>query len=115
MLTGRASVSAIGKTRVCPHCKTTILESETICPACRHHLHFNVSHSTVRTCPSFNAFSIEGTVTHPSNEPRWEYSLMIVVRNEKGQEVQREVVSVGGLSPGEGRSVTLNMEVFKPG
>lgn len=40
---------------------------------------------------------------------------MIVVRNEKGEEVQREVVSVGGLSGGEGRSVTLNMEVFKPG
>ena len=27
-----------GATRTCPHCKTTILESAAVCPACRGHL-----------------------------------------------------------------------------
>ena len=30
-----------GKTRTCPHCKATILESLSICPGCLHHLRFD--------------------------------------------------------------------------
>ena len=32
--------ATIGKTRSCPHCRATILESAAVCPACRHHLRF---------------------------------------------------------------------------
>ena len=30
-----------GATRSCPHCKTVILESASVCPACKHHLRFD--------------------------------------------------------------------------
>ena len=33
-------VATVGKTRSCPHCRATILESAAVCPACRHHLRF---------------------------------------------------------------------------
>ena len=39
MNTGR--VAAPGRTRTCPHCKATILESASVCPACHHHLRFD--------------------------------------------------------------------------
>jgi len=34
---------SVGKTRSCPHCKATILESALICPQCRHHLQFGAA------------------------------------------------------------------------
>ena len=34
-------LGAPGKTRICPHCKTTILESANVCPSCKHHLRFD--------------------------------------------------------------------------
>ena len=39
MTTGRVVLT--GKTRTCPHCKSTILESSSVCPACQHHLRFD--------------------------------------------------------------------------
>jgi hypothetical protein len=113
LLPGRTSVNVAGKTRICPHCKTTILDSATVCPACKHHLQFNPGQQPVRTVATVNALTVEGTVRHPDNEPPWEYSLLVVVRNERGEEVTREVISVGALNAGEARSVTLSMDVFK--
>lgn len=113
MLPGRTPVNPVGKTRICPHCKSTILDSATVCPGCKHHLQFNPGQSLARTVAGVNALTIEGTVRHPVNEPSWEYSLVIAVRNERGEEIQREVISVGALHPGEARSVTLSMDVFK--
>jgi peptide/nickel transport system ATP-binding protein len=37
-----------GATRSCPHCKTTILESASVCPACKHHLRFDEAAITAR-------------------------------------------------------------------
>jgi hypothetical protein len=110
---GRGAASSAGKTRVCPHCKATILESATICPSCQHHLQFNMGQQAVRTVTSFTALKVEGNVRHPSNEMPWEYSLVISVRNERGEEINRQVVGVGALGPGDERNVSLSMEVFK--
>ena len=41
MIPGRTG--AVGRTRVCPHCKATILESAAVCPQCQHHLRFGVA------------------------------------------------------------------------
>ena len=35
----------LGATRVCPHCKATVLENSAVCPGCRHHLRFNTGSS----------------------------------------------------------------------
>lgn len=113
MLPGRTSNSTAGKTRICPHCKSTILDSATVCPACHHHLQFNVGQQAVRAVASFTALKVEGKVSHPANEPPWEYSLVISVRNERGEEINRQVIGVGALQGGDERTVALTMEVFK--
>lgn len=113
MLPGRIVNSNAGKTRICPHCKSTILDSATVCPACQHHLQFNIGQQPVRTVASFTALNVEGTVRHPANESPWEYSLVISVRNERGEEINRQVIAVGALHAGSERTVSLSMEVFK--
>jgi hypothetical protein len=113
LLPGRTTSITAGKTRICPHCKATILDSAFVCPACQHHLQFNPGQQAVRTVASFTALKVAGTVRHPRNEPPWEYSLVISVRNERGEEINRQVIGVGALHSGDERTVSLNMEVFK--
>ena len=61
------------------------------------------------------ALGIEGSFSHPAVGEPWEYSVVVVIRDGKGQEVDRKVVGVGSLSPGDQRFVSLSVEVFKPG
>jgi hypothetical protein len=105
--------ATIGRTRTCPHCKATILESATVCPVCRHHLRFDSKAiSQRRAQPAFSALRVEGRFRHPDHGPPWEYSVVISIRNDRGEEVERKVVGVGGLRPNEGRTVTLSVDVF---
>ena len=39
---------------------------------------------------------------------------MISIRNEKGEEIARQIVGVGALQPEEQRTFTLAVEVFTP-
>lgn len=111
--TGRAS--AAGKTRICPHCKSTILESASICPKCKHHLRFDPKAvAEARAQATFSALRVEGAFRHPAEGDAWEYSIVISVRNDRGDEVSRQVVGVGALNANEGRSVTLSVDVYKP-
>jgi len=64
--------------------------------------------------PSFSALALEGTVKHPNVGQAWEYSVLVSVKNEEGEEVNRQVVGVGALQPGEQRSFTFAVEVFVP-
>lgn len=111
MSTVRQSVP--GTTRICPHCRASILESASVCPACRHHLRFDPGAAT-RAQPSFTPLRVEGTIQHPAAGEAWEYSVMISIKNEKGEEVTRQVVGVGALQPEEQRTFTLAVEVFTP-
>jgi hypothetical protein len=110
-----ARPGAPGSTRKCPHCRATVLESATVCPACRHHLRFDPRQVQGAAAASFFPLRVEGTIRHPPTGGAWEYSVMVSVRNDKGEEVGRHVVGVGALQPGEGRSFTLTVEVFTPG
>jgi hypothetical protein len=65
--------------------------------------------------PSFSALSLEGAVKHPNVGQAWEYSVLVSIKNEKGEEVARQVVNVGALEPGEQRSFTFSVDVFVPG
>lgn len=104
-----------GATRVCPHCRQTILESAAICPACRHHLRSGSGKTDARTAITETALSVNGTITHPPASAPWEYSVVVTVRDEKGKEVARHVANVGVLNGATQRSFTLAVEVFKPG
>ena len=104
---------APGATRHCPHCKATILESAAVCPACKHHLRFDPK-AAARAQPSFSPLRVEGTIRHPSVGEAWEYSVMLSIRNDRGEEVTRQVVGVGALQPAEQRTFTFAVEVFAP-
>jgi hypothetical protein len=105
-----------GATRSCPHCRAVILESATVCPACKHHLRFDRSRDSSRRAPApaTQALRVEGTIEHPNNGESWEYSVFVSIRNEKGEEIARHVAGVGAMNPREKRSFTLAVEVFKP-
>jgi uncharacterized protein YbaR (Trm112 family) len=117
MLSGRSGPSgSVGKTRACPHCKTTILESALVCPQCRHHLmHGVASKAAIDATPRFSALNVEGTLRHAERGGDWEYSVVLSIRNERGEEISRQVVGVGALRPTEARTFTLAVEVATPG
>ena len=64
--------------------------------------------------PHHDSAQVEGAIRHPDNGEPWEYSVMISVRNDRGEEVTRQVVGVGALQPGEQRTFTFAVEVFAP-
>jgi hypothetical protein len=103
-----------GKTRTCPHCKATILESLSICPGCLHHLRFD-QEAAKRQVAATSALRVEGLIRHPPLQEAWEYFVVIAVRNDRGEEVARQVVSVGALSGSEKRTFTLSVEMLPPG
>lgn len=110
-----ARIGSPGKTRICPHCKTTILESASVCPGCHHHLRFDRNASVdSRAQPAFSALRVEGAIRNPEGGDAWEYSVVVSIRNDRGEEVARKVVGVGALDPRESRTVTLSVDVFTP-
>ena len=104
---------APGATRICPHCRQTILESASVCPACRHHLRSLPGEKPVAP-ESLSALRVEGTIQHPRDGEPWEYSIIVSVRDEAGSEVARHVAGVGVMRHSERRSFTLAVEVFAP-
>jgi hypothetical protein len=114
MLPGRPAGS-VGRTRTCPHCKATILESSAVCPQCRHHLRFGAAATAQPKVEGFSALRVEGTLEHPQQGGDWEYAVVLTIRNERGEEMSRQVVGVGALRPSESRTFTLSVEVLTPG
>ncbi|MGI9090455.1 MAG: hypothetical protein ACR2GG_05035 [Gemmatimonadaceae bacterium] len=108
-----AARPAPGKERTCPHCRATVLHSASICPACQHSLRFD-SHGTSRALPAISALSIEGTIRHPNVGEAWEYSMVLSIRNDRGEEINRHIVGVGALNPDEYRTFTVAVTVTKP-
>jgi hypothetical protein len=105
--------SPTGKTRTCPHCKAVILESLSICPGCMHHLRFD-SEAAKRQVAATSALKVEAIIRHPPIEDTWEYYVTISIRNDRGEEVDRQVVNVGALQGAEKRTFTLSVEVLPP-
>jgi hypothetical protein len=100
-----------GKTRPCPHCKAMILESLSICPGCLHHIRFD-KEAARRQAAAKPALRVEGMVSHPSGADTCEYYVVLAMRNERGEEVSRHVISVGALHAGDKRAFALSVEVL---
>jgi hypothetical protein len=100
-----------GATRQCPHCKETILESASVCPACRHHLRFDPTAVPAELAQSSTPLRIEGVLRQPADGGPAEYSVIVSVKNERGEEIARKLVGVGAMNPDERRTVTLTVEV----
>ena len=108
-----ARPGSLGATRICPHCRATVLESASICPGCHHHLRFNAGNAE----PDSNgipAMRIEGSIHHPARDAQCEYCLVISITNERGEKVARQVVGVGALQPGERHHFTFSVDLIPP-
>jgi hypothetical protein len=92
-----------------------ILESASVCPACRHHLRFDPNAAARgASAEGTSALRIEGTVQHPAGRAPVEYSVVVSIKDDRGQEVARQVVGVGALQPNDIRTFTLSVDVFSP-
>ena len=109
----RLARHAPGTMRTCPHCRAEILASASICPACEHHLRFDPEAGR-REVETSTPLCIEGTISHPSVGEPWEYSVMVSVHNDRGEEIARQVVGVGALHAEERRTFRLAVEVAAP-
>jgi len=98
-----------GATRTCPHCRETILESAEVCPACKHKLRFSGPASAVAP-PTSVPLRVEGSFRNP-DAGAWEYSMVLTIRNERGEEIARKLVGVGAMQPGEQRTFSLSVEM----
>ena len=98
-----------GATRACPHCKATILESSAVCPACRGHLRFDAA--ATYAAQRFVPLHVEGTL-RGDDHGGFEYTMVVVIRNERGEEVGRHVAGVGAVFPGEARSFSVSVEAM---
>lgn len=99
-----------GATRACPHCKETILESAAVCPACKHHVRFEAdAGSPEPAIPS--PLRIEGSIRQPADVSAWEYSVVVTIRNDRGEEIARKLIGVGAMAPNEQRTFTLAVDV----
>jgi hypothetical protein len=100
-----------GATRQCPHCKELILESASVCPACRHHLRFDPTAAPAELAQSSTPLRIEGVLRQPADGGPAEYSVIVSIKNERGEEIARKLIGVGAMNPDERRTVTLTVEV----
>ena len=102
-----------GATRECPHCRETILESAGVCPACRHYLRFDAS-ADASEAPALTPLCIEGSIRHPADGEPWEYTVVVSIRNDRGDEIARKLIGVGAINPNEQRTFTLSVEAVLP-
>lgn len=100
-----------GATRSCPHCQETILESAAVCPACRHHLRFAAPVAEAGAAAQ-TPLRVEGQFRNPAEGGTWEYSMVLTIRNERGEEIARRIVGVGAIQPEEQRTFTLSVEML---
>jgi hypothetical protein len=98
-----------GATRECPHCRETILESANVCPACRHYLRFDAV-ADAPQAPALTPLRIEGSIRHPADGDPWEYTIVVSVRNDRGEEIAHKLIGVGAMNPNEQSTFTLSVE-----
>jgi len=98
-----------GATRVCPHCKATVLETAAICPGCRHHLRFSAEAGQSTADEGYCALSVDGSIAHKDGSEPCEYFVVLDIRDERGEQLARQVVGVGVLQPGELRHLNVSV------
>jgi hypothetical protein len=108
------AANQVGATRTCPHCRATILESAAVCPGCKHHLRFDQNARPGGVPATRTAWQIEGTLDAQRMDQATEYLILVVVRNERNEEVARQVINVGALTGAERRTFSLSIETSDP-
>ena len=102
-------VGGAGATRECPHCREIVLESAAVCPACGHYLRYGARVEAPQV-PALTPLRIEGCIRHPADGEPWEYTVVVSIYNDRGEEIARKLVGVGAMNPNEQRTFTLSVE-----
>ena len=105
---------APGATRSCPHCKSTVLASASVCPACQHHLRYS-SPNAPPAPTGYAALQIDGTVRHKRPDEPCEFCVVLSIANERGEQITRQVVGVGVLQPAEARQFSVSVNIVPAG
>ena len=105
----RMRPGAPGATRECPHCREIILDSAAVCPSCRHYLRFDADAEALPV-PALTPLRIEGSIRHPADGEPWEYTVVVSIRNDRGEEIAHKLVGVGAINPNEQRTFTVSIE-----
>lgn len=104
------------ETRQCPHCKATILASAVRCPGCNGHLRFGPTTGAgagagVPAPATVTAFKIEGSFNNSGSASPREYTVIVSIRNGRGEVIDKKVIGVGLLGADDSRSVTLSVDM----
>jgi hypothetical protein len=102
----------LGATRICPHCKATVLQSASICPGCQHHLRFSSGTAAEQEVRGVPAMRMAGTIQHGVREEQCEYCVVVSITNERGEKIARHVVGVGALQPGERHHYSFSVDLM---
>ena len=114
MPVANARPGVAGATRQCPHCRETILESAIVCPQCKHHLRYGAAPTADAVAePALTPLRIEGSIRHPADGEVWEYTVVVTIHNDRGEEVARKLVGVGALASGEQCTFSLAVEAVE--
>ena len=66
-----------------------------MCSACKHHLRFDDATATAqRVAETIVPLRVQGTVRHPPDGGPWEYTVVLSIKNDRGDEIARHVVGV---------------------
>ena len=60
--------------------------------------------------PALTPLCIEGSIRHPPEGEPWEYTVVVSIRNDRGEEIARKLIGVGAMNPNEQRTFTLSVE-----
>jgi hypothetical protein len=80
-----------------------------VCPACRHYLRHD-ARTDASEAPALAPLRIEGSIRHPADGDPWEYTVVVSIRNDRGEETARKLIGVGAMNPNEQRTFTLSVE-----
>jgi hypothetical protein len=83
-----------------------------VCPGCRHHLRFNAGATQTVTEEGYCALDVDGTIRHKVATEPCEYCVVLDVRNERGEQIVRQVVGVGVLQAGEARRLHVSVDML---
>jgi hypothetical protein len=89
-----------------------VLQSANVCPGCQHHLRFNSAANAEPQAEPVSAMRIEGLIRHAERDESCEYCVVISITNERGEKIQRQVVGVGALQPGEKHKVSFSVDLM---
>jgi len=105
--------SIAGETRICPHCKGTILKSSVSCPLCHHVIRFVPGGVSVGLNPTRCPLLVEGTIHHVGDKGALEYCIFMEVHDGTGKLLSRQAVGVGAVPHAETRVFSVRVELSR--